>query len=174
MRIARTTRKAASIRFLEGSSPTMMTRGNSGRAGPLGLARIGKLNKMKTIKRTQGRNLIKFRNCFCGVQAEKFSHGSFLCLKHWQADRERSFQDPKVTEANIRESNARSEKNRYAKLKAAGLCVTCGKRPNYFGCIRCETCQAKRRELHYASRGRKLDGPHPWKIANDALFTPKP
>ncbi|MCV6900658.1 hypothetical protein OE165_26845, partial [Escherichia coli] len=46
-------------------------------------------------------------------------------------------QDPKVTEANIKECNARCEKDRYARLKAAGLCVTCGKAPNYFGCLRC-------------------------------------
>jgi len=122
------------------------------------------------ITQSRGRRLVKFRNCFCGVQAAKFMAGSFLCLKHWEMDRARTLQDPKVTEANIKESNARSEKNRYAKLKAAGLCVTCGNRPNYFGCLRCETCQEKRRKLHYASRGKKLDGPHPWRMANNFLF----
>jgi len=97
--------------------------------------------------------------------------GSFLCLKHWEMDRARHFQAPEVTAANIKESNARSEKNRYAKLKAAGLCVTCGKRPNYFGCLRCEECQEKRRKLHYASRGKFFGGKHPWNIASQIFFS---
>jgi hypothetical protein len=97
--------------------------------------------------------------------------GSFLCLKHWQMDRARTFQDPKVTAANIKESNALSEKNRYAKLKAAGLCVTCGKRPNYEGCCRCVECQENRRKLHYASRGKLRGGIHPWEIANQIFFS---
>ena len=97
--------------------------------------------------------------------------GSFLCLKHWEMDRARTLQDPKMTAANIKESNARSEKNRYAKLKDAGLCVTCGKLPSYFGCLRCESCQEKRRKLHYASRGKLRGGERPWKIANQIFFS---
>jgi hypothetical protein len=123
------------------------------------------------ITPARGRRLVRFRNCFCGAQAEKFMDGSFLCLKHWEMDRARTLQDPKVTAANIKESNARSEKNRYAKLKAAGLCVTCGKRPNYEGCCRCVECQEKRRKLHYASRGKLIGGEHPWKIANQIFFS---
>jgi hypothetical protein len=124
------------------------------------------------IKPARGRRLVKFRNCFCGAQAEKFMDGSFLCLHHWKADRARQFQDPEVTAANIRECNARCEKSRYTRLKDAGLCVTCGKRPNYFGCLRCETCQAKRRELHYASRGKPMPFPvHPWKASNSTIFS---
>lgn len=86
-------------------------------------------------------------------------------------DRARTLQDPAVTAANIKESNARSEKNRYAKLKEAGLCVTCGTRKSYVGCVRCYECQAKRRELHYASRGKLRGGVHPWKIANQMFYT---
>lgn len=123
------------------------------------------------ITPARGRRMVRFRNCFCGVQAAKFMDGSFLCLKHWEMDRARTLQDPKVTAANIKESNARSEKNRYAKLKAAGLCVTCGKRPNYEGCCRCVECQEKRRKLHYASRGKLIGGEHPWKIANQIFFS---
>lgn len=125
------------------------------------------------ITQARGRRLVKFRNCFCGVQAVKFMAGSFLCRKHWELDRARSLQDPKVTEANIKECNARCEKDRYARLKAAGLCVTCGNRPSYFGCLRCEECQEKRRKLHYASRGKLSGGEHPWKIANRNFFTLK-
>ena len=123
------------------------------------------------ISPSRGRRLVRFRNCFCGVKAAKFMDGSFLCLKHWEMDRARTLQDPKVTAANIKESNARSEKNRYAKLKAAGLCVTCGKSPNYEGCCRCVECQEKRRKLHYASRGKLRGGVHPWKIANQIFFS---
>jgi hypothetical protein len=97
--------------------------------------------------------------------------GMFLCLRHWEADRARLRQDPKETAANIRECNARCEKERYARLKAAGLCVTCGKRPNYEGCARCVECQEKRRKLHYASRGKLIGGEHPWKIANQIFFS---
>lgn len=126
------------------------------------------------ITPARGRRLVPFRNCFCGVQAAKFMDGSFLCLKHWEMDRARYLQDPKVTEANIKECNARCEKDRYARLKAAGLCVTCGKAPNYFGCLRCESCQEKRRKLHYASRGKLIGGVHAWKIATQIFFTSKP
>lgn len=120
-----------------------------------------------------GRRLVKFRNCFCGQQAAKYYDGQFLCEKHFEADRTRYLQDPAVTAANIRESNARCEKARYERLKEAGLCVTCGKRESYFGCLRCETCQAKRRALNYASRGRRFDGPHPWNLANHVFFSKK-
>ena len=119
----------------------------------------------------RGRRLVRFRNCFCGVQATKFMDGSFLCLKHWEMDRARMLQDPKVTAANIKACNARCEKDRYAKLKAAGLCVTCGKRPSYEGCARCVECQEKRRKIHYASRGKLIGGEHPWEIANQIFFS---
>lgn len=119
----------------------------------------------------RARKLVRFRNCFCGVQAFKFLDGQFLCVKHWQADRQRLLQDPEVTEANIRECNARCEKSRYARLKAAGLCVTCGKSPNYFGCVRCESCQAKRLKLHYASPGKTFAGPHPWLLQKHLHFS---
>ena len=118
------------------------------------------------ISQRRGNRLAKFRNCFCGVQAAKFMDGMFLCRRHWEADKARLRQDPAVTQANIRESNARCEKRRYEKLKLAGLCVTCGKLPNYFGCLRCEPCQEKRRKLHYASRGKKLGELHPWKAGD--------
>jgi hypothetical protein len=97
--------------------------------------------------------------------------GMFLCQRHWEADKARLRQDPKVTEANIKACNARCEKDRYERLKAAGLCVTCGKRPNYEGCARCVECQEKRRKLHYASRGKLIGGEHPWKIANQIFFS---
>jgi len=113
---------------------------------------------------------VKFRNCFCGVQAAKFYDGQFLCVKHYEADRARYRQDPAVTAANIRECNARCERERYARLEAAGLCVTCGKLPSYFGCKRCEPCQEKRRKSHYASRGKLIGGVHPWRAANIAHF----
>lgn len=119
----------------------------------------------------RGRRLVRFRNCFCGAQAVKFYDGQFLCQRHFEADRARYRQDPAVTAANIRECNARCEKERYAALKAAGLCVTCGKRPYYTGCIRCVECQEKRRKLHYASRGKLIGGTHPWKNANEILFS---
>ena len=115
------------------------------------------------ISQSTGRRLAKFRNCFCGKQAAKYYDGQFLCRRHFEADRARYLQDPKVTAANIKECNARCERERYARLKAAGLCVTCGKRPNYFGCLRCMECQEKRRKLHYASRGKKVGGIHPWR-----------
>jgi hypothetical protein len=127
--------------------------------------------QIENISPSRGRRLVRFRNCFCGVQSIKFYDGQFLCQRHFESDRARYRQDPKVTEANIKECNARCEKERYARLKASGQCVTCGQRPNYFGCLRCEECQEKRRKLHYASRGKKLEGPHPWKIANQIFFT---
>lgn len=96
--------------------------------------------------------------------------GMFLCQRHWEADKERVRQDPKVTAANIRECNARCERERYARLQAAGLCVTCGKRPNYEGCKRCVECQEKRRAYHHAYRGKKRGGVHAWKIANHMMF----
>ena len=123
------------------------------------------------ITKARGKRLVKFRNCFCGVQAAKFYDGQFLCQRHFESDRARYLQDPTVTAANIKECNARCEKDRYARLKAAGLCVTCGKLPSYFGCLRCSQCQEKRRKLHYASRGARLDGPHHWKIANQVFFS---
>ena len=127
-----------------------------------------------TITHARGRRLVKFRNCFCGVQAVKFMDGSFLCRKHWEADRARNLQPPEVTAANIKECNARCEKDRYARLKAAGKCVTCGKRPNYAGCLRCEECQEKRRKLHYASRGKLIGGEHPWRVADRNFFQTRP
>lgn len=122
------------------------------------------------ITPARGRRLVRFRNCFCGVQAVKFYDGQFLCQRHFEADRARYLQDPKVTAANIRECNARCERERYARLEAAGLCVTCGKRPNYEGCKRCVECQAKRRKSHYASRGKLIGGEHPFKAANRIFF----
>lgn len=124
----------------------------------------------KNITQARGRRMVKFRNCFCGVQSVKFMAGSFLCQKHWEMDRALMFQDPEITETNIKACNARCEKNRTARLKAAGLCVTCGQRPNYTGCTRCHQCQEKRRAYHHAYRGKKLTSPHPWKIANNMLF----
>ncbi len=124
------------------------------------------------ISPARGRRLVKFRNCFCGKQAEKFMDGMFLCLRHWEADKARLIQDPRVTQENIRRCNARCEKERYQRLKEAGLCVTCGKRPNYFGCIRCEICQEKRRTINYASRLKPYEI-HPWKQANKMLFAKK-
>ena len=117
------------------------------------------------MNKATARRLIPFRNCFCGKQAEKFRDGTFLCQRHWIADRARLFQDPRETLANIRESNARSEKARYARLKDAGICVTCGNAESYFGCVRCEQCQSKRREYHHAYRGRKSCEPHPWRAS---------
>ena len=115
------------------------------------------------ITRARGRRLIKFRNCFCGVQAVKFMDGSFLCRKHWEMDRARTLQDPHVTAYNIKECNARCERERSARLKAKGLCVTCGKLPNYTGCTRCESCQAKRRALQASYRGKSQSTIHPWR-----------
>jgi hypothetical protein len=129
---------------------------------------------MKPISPARGRRLVKFRNCFCGKQAEKFYDGQFLCGRHFEADRARYRQDPKETAANIKACNARCEKDRYARLKEAGLCVTCGKLPAYFGCLRCEKCQEKRRAIHYASRGKKLGGIHPWKASTIIHFAEKP
>jgi hypothetical protein len=115
------------------------------------------------ITQARGRRLAKFRNCFCGEQAAKFLDGMFLCRRHWEADKARLLQDPAVTRANIRECNARCEKRRVARLKAAGLCVTCGQRPANPNATRCETCQAKRRALQASYRG-KSDAPiHPWR-----------
>ena len=127
-----------------------------------------------TITQSRGRRLVKFRNCFCGAQAVKFLSGSFLCRKHYELDRARNFQDPKVTDENIKACNSRCEKERYARLKATGMCVTCGKLPNYAGCLRCEPCQEKRRKLHYASRGKLIGGEHPWIVADRKLFQSKP
>lgn len=126
-------------------------------------------NPNDEITPARGRRLVRFRNCFCGVQAVKFRDGMFLCLRHWEADRARLFQDPAVTAANIKECNARCEKQRSERLKAAGLCVTCGKRPNYHGCTRCHECQEKRRKLNYASRLKPYET-HPWKQANKMMF----
>ena len=128
---------------------------------------------MTTITPSRGRRLVRFRNCFCGVQAVKFMDGSFLCQKHWEMDRARYLQDPKVTESNIRKCNARCERERYARLEAAGLCVTCGKRPNYEGCKRCVECQQKRRAYHHAYRGKLIGGEHPFKTANRIFFSGK-
>lgn len=110
---------------------------------------------------------MRFRNCFCGEQAVKFYDQQFLCQRHYEADRARYLQDPEVTAANIRECNARCERERYARLEAAGLCVTCGKRPSYEGCKRCHECQAKRR----AYRGKLVGGEHQWKTENRIFFS---
>ena len=107
----------------------------------------------------RNRGLVRFRNCFCGKQAERVLDGSFLCSRHYALDRARLFQDPAETARNIRESNLASEKRRYARLKSQGLCVTCGQSPATKTAVRCEPCQIKRREW----RGKKLTGPHPWK-----------
>ena len=118
------------------------------------------------ITPARGRRLVPFRNCFCGVQAEKFYYGSFLCLKHWKMDRARYMQDPEVTAANIKECNARCERERSARLKAAGLCVTCGKREANPQATRCEVCQAKRRKPKVTEQ----KGRHLWKRWNDLTF----
>lgn len=115
------------------------------------------------MNKATAKRLIPFRNCFCGKQAEKWREESFLCMRHWLADRALFFQDPAVTAANIRKSNAKCEKERYARLKADGMCVTCGQREAYFGCVRCHGCQEKRRAYHYAYRGAKSNEPHPWR-----------
>jgi hypothetical protein len=125
------------------------------------------------ITPSRGRRLVCFRNCFCGSQAVKFYDGQFLCKRHYESDRARYLQDPKVTAENIRKCNARCEKERYARLKAANICVTCGKRPNYQGCTRCLQCQEKRRKLHYASRGKLIGGEHPFRSANRMFFSQK-
>ena len=117
-----------------------------------------------TVTPARGRRLVRFRNCFCGAQAVKFYDQQFLCQRHFEADRSRYLQDPRVTEANIKECNARCEKARNERMKAAGLCVTCGKREANPNATRCEVCQAKRRALQ-ASYRMKSDSPiHPWKI----------
>jgi len=118
------------------------------------------------ITPARGRRLVPFRNCFCGVQAVKFYDGQFLCQRHFEADRARYLQDPKVTAANIRECNARCERERSARLKAAGLCVTCGKREANPNATRCEVCQAKRRK----PKVENPKGRHLWKRHNDLTF----
>ena len=115
------------------------------------------------ITPARGRRLVRFRNCFCGVQAVKFYDQQFLCQRHFEADRSRYLQDPKVTEANIKECNARCERERSARLKAAGLCVTCGKREANPNATRCEVCQAKRRALQASYRIKSDALIHPWK-----------
>jgi hypothetical protein len=122
----------------------------------------------------RNKRLIRFRNCFCGCQATHHRDGAFFCGRHFQMERMREFQDPAVTAENIRRSNIESEKRRYARLKEAGICVTCAKRDSYFGCIRCEQCQAKRRELKRRSLGKPIPNSsiHPWKAANRLLFAP--
>lgn len=89
--------------------------------------------------------------------------GMFLCRRHWAADRARLRQDPEVTARNIRECNARCEKQRVQRLKALGLCVTCGKRAANTNATRCEPCQAKRRELQASYRGKPQSPVHPWR-----------
>lgn len=119
----------------------------------------------------RGRRLVRFRNCFCGVQAVKFMDGSFLCLRHWEADRSRLFQDPEVTAANIRECNARCEKRRSERLKSLGLCVTCGKHEANPHATRCEACQAKRRALQASYRMRSDSPIHPWLLQKRLHFS---
>lgn len=109
------------------------------------------------------RRLIKFRNCYCHKQATRVIAGTFVCDEHYAMERERMFQDKRDTERNIKECNARCERERYAKLKAAGLCVTCGKRKSYEGCLRCPECQEKRRALNAKYRGKSDTPIHPWR-----------
>jgi hypothetical protein len=111
------------------------------------------------ITPARGRRLVRFRNCFCGVQAAKFYDQQFLCQRHFEVDRRRYLQDPAVTAANIKACNARCEKARNERLKAAGLCVTCGKREANPQATRCEVCQAKRRAYRWKSENII----HPWK-----------
>lgn len=118
------------------------------------------------ITPARGRRLVRFRNCFCGAQAVKFYDQQFLCQRHFEADRRRYLQDPAVTAANIRECNARCERERSARLKAAGLCVTCGKREANPQATRCEVCQAKRRKPKVTEQ----KGRHLWKRWNDITF----
>ena len=122
------------------------------------------------ITQARGRRLVKFRNCYCGLQAEKFMDGSFLCMKHWMIDRSRMFQDPAETAYNIKQCNARCERERSARLKAAGLCVTCGNRGANPNATRCEVCQAKRRALQATYRIKSTAPVHPWRAANDRFF----
>jgi hypothetical protein len=114
----------------------------------------------------RNRKFIRFRNCFCGTQAVRFRDGSFLCARHYQAERERCMQDPDITAENIRRSNAECEKRRVARLKNRGLCVTCGQRPANSGITRCEPCQAKRRKAKILAPGQA----HPWEMANRQIF----
>jgi hypothetical protein len=118
---------------------------------------------MKELTQRQGRALVPFRNCFCGKQAQKFMGGMFLCLRHWEADRARLRQNPAVTAMNIRECNRACEKLRMDRLRAAGMCVTCGKREANRNATRCEPCQAKRRALQASYRGPKQSEIHPWR-----------
>jgi hypothetical protein len=113
---------------------------------------------------------VKFRNCYCGVQAAKFMDGSFFCVKHWRLERSRMFQDPTETAANIKECNARCERRRTERLKAAGLCVTCGKRDANLNATRCEVCQSKRRALQASYRIKSTAAIHPWRMANERFF----
>lgn len=131
------------------------------------------------ISPARGRRLVPFRNCYCGQQSAKFMDGTFLCIKHWKMERARQFQDPEETAYNIRECNARCEKRRNARLKALGLCVTCGKREANPNATRCEVCQAKRRALQATYRIKSTAEIHPWRAANNRFFlflkcTPKP
>jgi hypothetical protein len=127
--------------------------------------------KTTELSPARGRRLVRFRNCFCGVQAVKFMDGSFLCQRHWEADRARLFQDPEVTAANIKECNARCEKRRSERLKSVGLCVTCGKRESNLNATRCEVCQAKRRALQASYRMRSEFSMHPWLLAKHRHFS---
>ena len=111
----------------------------------------------------RNRRLIRFRNCFCHEQATRVIGGNFLCEKHFQMERARTLQDPATTAANIRESNARCEKQRVERLKAAGLCVTCGKREANPNATRCEVCQSKRRALQASYRAKSEATIHPWR-----------
>jgi len=89
-------------------------------------------------------------NCFCGHPSSVKYRGQWLCEKHGAHDRgmfrAASRQDPATTAENIRACNARCEKDRYARLKAAGMCVTCGNAPAIKSAVRCESCQEKSRK----------------------------
>jgi hypothetical protein len=120
----------------------------------------------------RNRNLVRFRNCYCGSQARHTRDGAFFCGRHYMMERMREFQDPQVTAENIRRSNLESEKRRYSRLKELGVCVTCAKAEAYFGCIRCHACQAKRRALNARSKGTAAPALpiHPFKFSNNVLF----
>lgn len=80
----------------------------------------------------------------CGQEDAVRKH--VLCFRCMMKGRERDLIYSNKHREEIREKSRINSKKRYEKLKALGLCTSCGKRQTKYNKVHCEYCGAKVRE----------------------------
>lgn len=74
---------------------------------------------------------------------------------HWETKRSQSDDYHAAHRDELLAYWSKRNKKRYDRLKAAGICVKCGKRSALPGIIRCEACREAEKERQREMRRRK-------------------